>query len=128
MSESTPTPDVQDNSKAILNKRLESIALGLFLIMIGGMAFIPKAQVNEGIWSIGVGLILIGLNAARYLNNIHMSGFTTVLGIIALITGVGELVGADLPGLAILLILLGAYLVLKPWFSERKLFGKAEEP
>ncbi len=57
-----------------------------------------------------------------------MSGFTTVLGVIALLTGLGELVGVDLPGLAILLILLGAYLVLKPWLGERKLFGKAEEP
>ena len=56
-----------------------------------------------------------------------MSGFTTVLGIIALITGIGELIGVDLPGLAILLILLGAHLVLKPWLEERKLFGKTEE-
>ena len=127
MSDKTPSPDVLDNSKATLNKRLESIALGLFLIMIGGMAFIPKEQVNEGVWSIGVGLILLGLNAARYFNNIRMSGFTTVLGIIALITGIGELVGIDLPGLAVLLILLGAYLVLKPWLGEKKLFGKAEE-
>ena len=56
-----------------------------------------------------------------------MSGFTTVLGIIALITGIGELIGVDLPGLAILLILLGAHRVLKPWLEERKLFGKTEE-
>ena len=127
-SDKPSSPAVSDNAKAALNKRLESIALGLFLIMIGGMAFIPKEQVNEGLWSIGVGLILLGLNVARYFNNLHMSGFTTVLGIIALITGIGELVGVDLPGLAILLILLGAYLVLKPWLGERKLFGKAEEP
>ena len=126
-SDKPSSPDVLDNAKATLNKRLESIALGLFLIMIGGIAFISKEQVNEGVWSIGVGLILLGLNVARYFNNIRMSGFTTVLGIIAIITGIGELVGVDLPGLAILLILLGAYLVLKPWISERKLFGKAEE-
>lgn len=56
-----------------------------------------------------------------------MSGFTTVLGIIALATGICELAGVDLPGLAILLILLGAHLVLKPWLEERQLFGKAEE-
>lgn len=126
-SDKSSSPDVLDSAKVTLNKRLESVALGLFLIMIGGMAFIPGEQVNEGVWSIGVGLILLGLNAARYFYNIRMSGFTTVLGIIALITGIGELLGVDLPGLAILLILLGAYLVLKPWLSERKLFGKAEE-
>lgn len=127
---STSTMNVstaQANAKVMLNKRLESIAWGLFLIMLGCQAFIPSARVNEGYWSIGVGLILLGLNLARYLNQIRMSGFTTVLGIIALATGIGELAGLDLPGLAILLILLGAHLVLKPWLEERQLFGKAEE-
>ena len=109
------------------NKRLEAIAWGLFLIMLGWQAFIPAERVNEGVWAIGVGIILLGLNAARYTRRIRMSGFTTVLGIIALLTGIGELAGVDLPGLAILLILLGAQLVLKPWLEERKLFGKAEE-
>ncbi len=126
---SSPTQEneKQENEKIVLNKRLESIAWGLFLIMLGCQAFIPDERVNQGYWSIGVGIILLGLNAARYTNQIRMSGFTTVLGIIALVTGAGELAGVDLPGLAILLILLGAQLVLKPWLEERKLFGKAEE-
>lgn len=128
MAASTPhTPESHDNASVVLNKRLESIALGLFLIMLGGMAFVPKSQVHEAVWSIGVGLILLGLNAARFANKIRMSGFTTILGVIALITGVGQLVGLELPGLAILLILLGAYIVLKPWIEDAKLFGKAEE-
>lgn len=125
-SMTTPSP-TQENAKVSLNKRLESVAWGLFLIMLGCQAFIPAERVNEGYWSMGVGLILLGLNGARYLNQIRMSGFTTILGLIALLTGVGELAGIDLPGLAILLILLGAHLVLKPWLEERKLFGKAEE-
>jgi hypothetical protein len=118
----SPSPQ----EKVLLNKRLESIAWGLFLIMLGCQAFVPAEQVNEGFWSIGVGFILLGLNAARYSNQIRMSGFTTILGIIALLSGVGELAGVDLPGLAILLILLGAHLLLKPWLEERQLFGKAE--
>jgi hypothetical protein len=28
---------------------------------------------------------------------------------------------------AFLLLILGAYLILKPWFDSRKLFGKAEQ-
>lgn len=128
MSTSMITPSTtQENAKVSLNKRLESIAWGLFLIMLGCQAFVPAERVNEGYWSIGVGIILLGLNVARYRYQIRMSGFTMALGIIALITGVGELAGTDLPGLAILLILLGANLVLKPWFEELKLFGKAEE-
>jgi hypothetical protein len=123
----SPSPSTEKDVKVALNKRLQTGAWGVFLIMLGGMAFIPDEKVNEGWWSVGVGVILLGLNAARYRQGIRMSGFTTVLGIIALVTGAGELAGIDLPGLAILLILLGAYLVLKPWFEAGKLFGKAEE-
>ena len=127
MSTPPSSSTTQDNAKALLNKQLEASAWGLFLIMLGGMAFIPDERVNEGWWSVGVGIILLGLNVARYLKGIRMSGFTTVLGVIALVTGVGELAGVDLPGLAILLILLGLNLVLKPWIEARRLFGKAEE-
>lgn len=117
-----PEVDPEVAAKQALNKRLEAIAWGLFLIMIGGLSFIPDSSVPEGLWSIGVGIILLGLNAARYFNQIKMSGFTTVLGILALLTGLGEMVGLDLPTLAILLIILGLILILKPWFEERGIF------
>ncbi len=103
------------------------MAWGAFLIMLGCRFFIPEEQVNEGWWSVGLGIILLGLNAARYFNGLRMSGFTVVFGVIALVTGIGELAGLDLPGLAILLILLGANLLLRPWFERQRLFGKAEE-
>jgi hypothetical protein len=115
-----------DLEKAALNKRLETIFWGLFLIMLGGWAFIPAQMVPKGAWSVGVGFLLLGLNAARYFNKIRMSGFTTVLGILAVLGGIGDMLGwADMGG-AVLLIVLGAYLILKPWFEERRLFGKAE--
>ena len=118
---------VQDSEKAALNKRLETMFWGLFLIMLGGWALIPEETIPKGAWSIGVGLLMLGLNATRYFSGIRMSGFTTVLGILALIGGVGDMLGwADLNG-AFLLIILGVYLILKPWFDKNKLFGKAEE-
>jgi hypothetical protein len=46
---------------------------------------------------------------------------------LALLTGIGNMAGLDLPTLAILLILLSALLILKPWFEERGIFGKAEQ-
>jgi hypothetical protein len=126
-TEVKPEITVEDKDKAALNKRLENIAWGLFLIMLGGFALVPGEIVPKGLWSIGVGLIMLGLNLARYLKKIKMSGFTTVLGIISLIGGLLELLGVTNIEGALLLIILGAYLVVKPWFEEKRLFGKAEE-
>lgn len=126
-AENQSPPRNVDPEKADLNKRLETIAWGLFLIMLGGFMFVPKERVPDGSWSIGVGLIMLGLNAARYLNKIKMSGFTTVLGILSVVGGVVQLLGVkNLEG-AFLLIILGIYLVFKSWFDQRKIFGKAEE-
>lgn len=124
LSKSQPAIDPE---KAALNKRLEYVAWGCFLIMLGGFAFVPAATFPKGIWSIGVGLIMLGLNVARYFYKIRMSGFTTVLGIISILGGIAELAGWTSLDLALLLIILGAYLILKPWFDNRRLFGKAEQ-
>ena len=121
------TAPVTANEKVVLNKRLESIGWGLFLIMVGGFALVPEDVVPKGAWSIGAGAIMLGLNATRYVYKIRMSGFTTVLGILALLGGVLQLAGLDGLDGAFLLIILGAYLLLKPWFDKRQLFGKAEE-
>lgn len=118
---------VIDESKSALNKRLEAIGWGFFLVMLGGFMLVPHELVNKGYWSIGVGLIMLGLNATRYFNKIRMSGFTTFLGIVSLISGVAQILGYQEIGGALFLIILGAYLILKPWFDKRQLFGKAEQ-
>jgi hypothetical protein len=115
-----------DPNKAVLNKRLETIAWGCFLVMLGGFMFVPEEIVKGGWWSIGVGLIMLGLNAARYFNGLRMSGFTTFLGILSVTGGVLDLVGWEGINGAVLLIVLGGYLILKPWFDKQRLFGKAE--
>ena len=117
----------QDPEKIALNKRFESVAWGLLLIMLGGFALVPDNTIPKGVWSIGIGVIMLGLNTARYLYKIKMSGFTTILGILSLIGGIAELVGLTSLDGALLLIILGAYLILKPWFDKQKIFGKAEE-
>jgi hypothetical protein len=119
--------DVELSEKAILNKRLETIGWGLFLIMLGGFILVPHELVAKGLWSVGVGVIMLGLNITRYFKQIKMSGFTTFLGIISLLSGVTQLMGMNKLDATILLVVLGAYLILKPWFDKRQLFGKAEE-
>jgi hypothetical protein len=116
-----------DEEKAALNKRLETIAWGCFLVMLGGFAFVPEQIIAGGFWSIGVGVIMLGLNAARYAYGIKMSGFTTFLGVVSLISGVLQVLGVHSLEGPILLIILGAYLLVKPWLDERQLFGEAEE-
>jgi hypothetical protein len=127
VAEVRPPEGAIDPEKAALNKRLESMGWGLFLIMLGGFALVPDETIPKGLWSVGIGLIMLGLNAARYFYKIKMSGFTTFLGILALLGGIAELIGFTSLDGALLLILLGAYLLLKPWFEKQKLFGKAEQ-
>ncbi len=50
----------QDLEKKALNKRLESVAWGLFLIMLGGFALVPDESIPKGVWSIGIGVIHLG--------------------------------------------------------------------
>ncbi len=126
-AEAQPPAVAQDPEKAALNKRLETVGWGLFLIMLGGFSLVPDETIPKGVWSIGVGLIMLGLNLARYYYKIRMSGFTTVLGIIALLGGLLQLFGVASVEGAMLLIILGAYLLLKPWFDKHRLFGKAED-
>jgi len=114
-------------AKIAKNKQLESIGWGFFLVMMGGSIIISDEVAPEGLWTIGVGLIMLGLNIARYINGIRMSGFTTVLGLIAIATGTTELLGFDFGGFPFLLIIMGAYLLLKPAFDREGLFGKVEQ-
>jgi uncharacterized membrane protein len=120
-------PSVVDPQKAALNKQLETAAWGAFLILLGGFMFVPQEIIKGGWWSIGVGLIMLGLNLARYLNHLRMSGFTVVLGLLSITGGIADLMGVQGVSGAVLLIVLGAYLMLKPWFDRRQAFGKAEQ-
>jgi hypothetical protein len=127
MSEQPPKPTpVIDPAKAALNKNLETAFWGLFLIMLGGQFLLKNVNLPEGIWDVGIGLILLGLNVARYFNGLKMSGFTTFLGLLAVVGGLAQMIFRLDFGGAFLLIILGAYLILKPWFDQKGLFGKAE--
>lgn len=97
--------------KQELNKRLETVSWGLFLIMLGGLFLVPA--VPPGTWLIGAGVIMLGLNGIRLLAGIRASWFTLVLGTIALLAGLGSVLGIDMPVGPILIILVGLAIIVR---------------
>jgi hypothetical protein len=100
-----------------LNFDLETIAWGGFFILWGiteMFKFLPG-----GTGAIGIGLILISLNAARSWTGRPTSGFTTTIGILALLLGGLELarpllhLSFELPIFAILLLTLGVFVFVR---------------
>jgi hypothetical protein len=110
------TPDVQ----RAVSRRLDELAWALFLILIGAIWLLPAGTVPEGTWLIGAGLILLGINAVRSLKGIKMNGFAIVLGLLALVAGVGHLAGVKVPVFAILFIVIGASIILRPLVAKRQ--------
>jgi hypothetical protein len=97
--------------KQELNRRLETVGWGLFLIMIGGFAL--WKEVPEGTWLIGAGLIMLGLNAIRLVVGIRASWFTLIVGTIALLSGIGSVYGVDIPVGPLLVILIGLAIIVR---------------
>ena len=100
-----------------LNRNLETMAWGALFIWWGITELFPFLPHGTG--AIGIGLIFLGLNLARSLNGLPTSGFSTTLGILALVLGGLELAISvlhlpfELPVFAILLIVLGAILLAR---------------
>ena len=109
------TSDVQ----RVASKRLDDVAWALFLILIGAIWLLPAGTIPEGSWLVGAGLILLGINAVRSLRGIKMSGFAMVLGVLALVAGLGHLAGVKVPVFAILFILIGASIILRPLVAKQ---------
>lgn len=103
------------------NKQLEQVAWGLVLILAGALFIIPDEQIPSGVWAVGFGLILLGLNLNRLRLDIKMSGFTLLVGIISLLSGLWDLfledtMGFELDIIPILLILIGLNILFR--FTE----------
>jgi hypothetical protein len=92
-----------------------AIAWGAFLILWGiteMFKFLP-----DGTGTVGIGAILVGLNLARSWKGQPISGFTTMLGVLALLLGAFQLarpflhLSFELPVFAIMLLVLGLILL-----------------
>ena len=97
------------------NPDLGTIAWGALFILWGITEMIPSLP--EGTGAIGIGIILVGINLARSWKGQPTSGFTTTLGILALLLGALQLASPflhlsfELPIFAILLLALGLILL-----------------
>ena len=104
------------NDLTKISKRYETVAWGVGLIFFGILNLIPGEQVTIAL--LGLAVILLGLNLARYLNRVPMSYFSITLGVLALIAGAWLMFrpatgfGIELDLFAILLIILGLYLLI----------------
>ena len=100
-----------------LNPDLSTIAWGAIFILWGITELLPSLPKGAG--AVGFGLILLGLNLARLWKGQPISGFTTTLGILALLLGGLELarpllhLSFELPIFPILLLALGLVTLMR---------------
>jgi len=111
--------DIIPDAQRAVSRRLDELAWALFLILIGAIWLLPAGTVPEGTWLVGAGLILLGISAVRSLKGFKVSGFAIVLGLLALVAGLGHLAGVKVPVFAILFIIIGASIILRPLFAKR---------
>jgi hypothetical protein len=92
-----------------------AIAWGALLILWGITEMFKSMP--DGTGTVGIGVILVGLNLARSWKGQPISGFTTTLGILALLLGAFQLarpflhLSFELPVFAIMLLVLGLILL-----------------
>jgi hypothetical protein len=78
-----------ENTKA-LNHNFATIGNGMLFIWWGMVIMIDPLTIGMG--AVGSGVIMLGVNVARLLLGIRAKGSTTVVGIIALVWGVMDMV------------------------------------
>jgi hypothetical protein len=100
--------EIKMNDSIGKNRNIDALAWGALFIWWGVTLLI---KFPAGVGLIGVGLILLAASAARYFQQMRVSGFTTAIGVLALVWGGLELAGTvlpvELPVFPILLIVLG---------------------
>lgn len=105
------------------NRNLETIGWGAFFILWGITAMFKTLP--EGVGALGIGVILLGVNLVRVWKKLPISVFTTVLGAVAFVLGLFQLVqpvlhlAFDLPVFALLLLAFGVYLVVRSFLVKR---------
>ena len=111
-------PESTTSNLEVREKRLDEIAWGSFLAVMGGLLLVPEETLPRGLWLIAIGIILVGVNVARYVSHIKINGFIAVLGVFAFAAGIAAFLGVNIPLFAILLIVVGAGILFRPVFHR----------
>lgn len=93
-----------------LGARLDAVGWGLLFVVTGGILL--WADAPDGSWLAAVGAVLLVITLARAALGVGASWFVGVLGVVALIAGIGGMAGIDVPAIALLSILCGAALIV----------------
>jgi hypothetical protein len=101
-----------------MSHRLDAIGWGMFFVMVGALWLLPDEVLSEDkgwlVAAVGVGAILLGVQGARHLYNMKLSGGAVVVGVLAVAYGVTGLYGLELPFFAIVFILIGVLIIFFP--------------
>ncbi len=104
---------IDENARKLaLDRRFEGLGWAALLITLGVLWLMPENLVPRGSWLIAAGTIMLGLNAIRYAYGIRMSGFSLVVGTVALVLGLSGLFGMKLSLFPIVLIVIGVAVLL----------------
>ena len=121
---STALRGEESNRYSRIDTRIHDIGWGLLLVLTGVTWVLPDRRVPEGAWLLGVAGILLGLNVVRYFLHIKADGFSIVLGLLALGAALTQLLQANVPLLAIGLIVIGICLIARPLLNGNGHSGK----
>lgn len=99
-------------------RRIDATVWGMLMLMTGILLLLPSRGIPDGAWLILAGAILLGASVVRYLTHLRVSAFIIALGLLAVAAGASAVAGVELPLFAIFLVLLGASIMLRSWFTH----------
>ncbi len=68
--------------KANLHERLQDLAWGMLLLVLGTLWLLPANSLPPGTWLVATGLVMLALNVIRYIYGIKMNGFSLFVGVL----------------------------------------------
>ena len=107
---------------------LDDLGWAALLITTGVFWLIPEGRAPSGFWLMAVGAIILVFTTARMINRYRVSEFALSAGTIALIAGIGSVLGLSLPLFPIALIVIGICVILVRHTDRRSESSMTQDP